>query len=1096
MIGKLIAALILIPLLLLTASLTILQLSPGWLFNPALSASGLRAEYSALKLDLISGHLATRDLRIVEKRDGKPLLDVGAFDLTILWRELLSMDNSRAVLTANAIELYLISEPTANVSEEPGMLPADLSSYQGLVPGNIDISQLTIHWGSPEQVNTTTLTTLSTQALADGQGLVLEVTGQQLDIPIEITARLDNPQLLADNTRKFSFSLLARAPTQAAQLQLDGAISVASGSIDYDADIDFSLANSATLLELLAMEFDLQGTTSLQGHLRGDLHQLALTRADFKLEHAEHYTVTAGGDLNYAFAAVPEFDLSLQASLADITWLEQFSEATLPPLGSTHAGVALTGPLDDLLLNDISLNSDDGAGFTIAAQGQLYLNRLLAGDFGADSNLSLRIAAPELRPLEPWLGTLPIDPGNWTLEAQLLTNDGLLALRELHLHSGDADKLELTLSGSVGDLSGVLDGKVQDIKKIELVAAINSAHSNTLTDLIDIGEQEIPEVGPVAASAVISGTTARLLVTALDVKAGRTADTQLSVSDGFLSMIPLPEFSLLELTLPLAASLSSTSELAGIIDDVVADLGAVEVNAVLQQDPNGMQLNKLALRLHRNNRTLLTVQGSIANLETLAGFNIEGSLSGLETNRLIESILDQDFPQFQAGSLYGQFSLAYNSGSLHIENLDIHNQGAPKVEFRIRGEAQFDDQVSAIDMRLDTNITDTVLLEQLNGVTVQRVRTAIDVASNNNNIELKGSLTVGESVITSDLQLAVDNMKLTQLNGSLSSPELLLRDFGLDQALEKYAEADSDKMDTAKPPKSGFDPQQPLPLHLLPDTEIDINISVAEINGKEPLAKNFKAHITAANQRWAIESSQVNLSNGFVELAAALETAGVEPIWSVNGLVNDLKLRPLIEEFGGGTNVRGDAHAILDIQVKGDTPAKMPATLGGTGGFALEDLRIKGAAYDQLATDTVAWFLTGGVLSEETHFSCLLGEFDFGEGIAKSRVIFAESEHLIAGGKVSLDLNTMMTKISITPRSKRRRFQIPGTLEITGPLNDLSISTSPISTGVDTYVQAITLAPNVAIKIFDRTARFLSDSDDKAVEKEPDLCQQAIAAVR
>lgn len=1094
MFWKLLTGLLLTPLLLLIAVLVLLQTKPAAVLHPLLFAGGLQAEHSALELDLIGGQFSTRDLRVSSRDSTRPLLEAGAFDLQIVWREIMRLDNSNAVLTASAIELYLASEPAQTTSDEPGMLPADLFGYRGLVPGTIDINQVTIHWGSPEQEQITTLDSLSAQMLAGGEGLTLTLAGQQMDIPLEVSAGIDGLQALTNNARQFRLALIARAPDQQAELTLDGTITVADAAIDYTADAAFSLADIATLLELLAIDFDLRGTASLQTHVHGDLHQLWLTGAKLELAQSGQYQATASGDLSYEFSALPVLDLALQATLANMALLEQLSGAPLAALGSASAAVKVSGPLDDLLLRDIALATDDGAGLETAAQGQLHLNRLLNDDFAADSHLSLQIATPGLQPLQQWLGTVPLDPGNWTLRANLLTNNGLLMLQDLHLHSGAPGRQELTLTGAVGDLSGALDGDFQAISNIDLAVALSADQSKSLTDLFDAGEQEIPELGPVTASANISGTLEQLMISALELDSGRAGSTTLSVSGGSISMTPLPQFALRQLQLPLAASLSSTSELSGIIDDVVADLGSVEAAAVLQQDANGLRLNDLTLRLHRGKRTLLTATGSVARLDTLQGINIEGTLSGLETDRLVESVLDKNFPQLQAGSLHGQFSLAYDAGSLSVRGLDIHNRGAPGLEFRIQGKAQFDELVSSVDMHLDTAITEAVLLRELTGGRVQRLQTAIDVVTSNNDIKLQGALTIGDSVLKPDLHLAIDGTTLKCVSGSLYSPALYLRDFGLDQALGKAA--DREEVDSAAPASAGFDPQQPLPLQQLPDTEIDIAIRVDTINGNTPLAKDFSAHITAANQRWAIESSQVKLTNGFIEVAAALDNADKEPSWSLKGLVADLQLHQLITELGGGSDVRGDAHALVDIRVTGAIPAQMPATLAGTGGFALEDLRIKGAAYDQLATDAVAWFLTGGVLNDETHFSCVLGEFDFGAGIATSRVLFAESEHLVAGGRARLDLNTKMADISITPRSKRRKFQIPGTLEIEGPLNDLGISTSPISTGVDTYVQAITIAPNVAINIFDKTARLLTNNETKAKPQEPDRCQQAIAAAR
>ena len=153
--------------------------------------------------------------------------------------------------------------------------------------------------------------------------------------------------------------------------------------------------------------------------------------------------------------------------------------------------------------------------------------------------------------------------------------------------------------------------------------------------------------------------------------------------------------------------------------------------------------------------------------------------------------------------------------------------------------------------------------------------------------------------------------------------------------------------------------------------------------------------------------------------------------------------------------------------------------LDGEFAIAFEDISLKGAAYDRLAVDTLAWFYTGGALADETRFSCVMGKFDLKQGIAASEFIFAESDHLVADGTATIDLPAGELDVAITPRSKRRTFQIPGTIRVRGPIDDPRISTAPISTAVDTSAQVILFAPSMAM-----TALNLFRGDDDAGEEE------------
>ena len=134
--------------------------------------------------------------------------------------------------------------------------------------------------------------------------------------------------------------------------------------------------------------------------------------------------------------------------------------------------------------------------------------------------------------------------------------------------------------------------------------------------------------------------------------------------------------------------------------------------------------------------------------------------------------------------------------------------------------------------------------------------------------------------------------------------------------------------------------------------------------------------------------------------------------------------------------------------------------------------------------------VTGGVLQDETRFGCVLGVFKLSDGIVQSDTLFAESDHLIANGKVRIDLDSKEINLSITPRSKKRAFQIPGTIRVTGSLDNPKFSTSAIATSVDTAAQVVMIAPSIAMRAFDTTLSLLGAAP-KETEQALSPCQQA-----
>jgi len=428
-------------------------------------------------------------------------------------------------------------------------------------------------------------------------------------------------------------------------------------------------------------------------------------------------------------------------------------------------------------------------------------------------------------------------------------------------------------------------------------------------------------------------------------------------------------------------------------------------------------------------------------------------------------------------------TLVGSADGLRLKNIDIRNTGNSQVSFEISGAINNLNDFTAVDLRVEGNVANRPLLRELSGVALAPWRGSVHITGSETDVNLSTQSHFGNTALTGRLKLALGKTGLTALSGTFSSPVLYLQDMGLSLGGEtsRPGQAAAAAAPARKPPAKA----KALPLGDLPKIPLDLRFSLGKIVGANFKGEPLKAHLVFAGGLYELRQLALGHGGGKTRLQASLDARSELPLWVLKGSVLDLQTEALMRDLGIPSDVTGSFNTALDLSASGNTTESIVASLDGSVMLVLEDTTIKGAAYDVLATETVAWFFSGSALEEKTVFTCIMSEFILDHGRARSDELFIASDRMLAVGTADLDFNKMTVDVEITPRSRERTFQIPGKVRVKGPVDNLQVSSPALATASNATTEAVMFVPRVAVKVLGT----LFDGDGKQ-KKEATPCQQ------
>lgn len=1033
-------ALLLAPVLVILLMLPVLYIYGDRLIivvlDRYLASNALQLQRGELQIDWQDGTISGSQLALVHLADQQPIVTVGSLNGQLSLLDLLEADNGQTSVVASQVAVFMSSGEEAETSG--GWLV-----YRNWLPGLVDIDQLLLHSPASEAVPPSALLQLQGRAGKQPGSYDIMASAEHAGDHLSASASLHSVESLGEDRYGLHMSFQVSSRQWDSSLQFDGELREEPDGLHYRGHAGADIKDIKWLLGHLQLDYPLDGALKVQGDVHGDFTRIEVQGLALSLDNGADFYAAANGELQYAFSGSGELDVVVNTELEDIESLMDVVDVDLSGFDAGKASLRLQGRFDDILITDIKLQTGNVDGLELGVLGGIRINDIDTDQLLTDEGVTITASAPGAVHLQHWTGDLGFETGPWQATATLLQIEDRLRITDIQLASDDGAGLTLRAQGAIADAGNIETGDFSSINGIDLAVEVGSATSGRLTRLFAAG---MPELGAVAARARVRGDNKLLQIQG--VEAALTSDGQyrIAASGGSADLYPGSNAILRNLGMTFSAALYSAES--------------------------------------RDNVGELSGDLSISGIEPLKDLSLNLQLKQVSTSRLLQLTTQEfDYPG-ETGLLNGKLTLVGSADGLRLQNIDIRNTGNSQVSFGISGAINNLSDFSAIDLRVEGNVANRPLLRELSGVALAPWRGSVHITGSETDVNLSTQSYFGNTALTGRLKLALDKTGLTALSGTFSSPVLYLQDMGLSLGGEKSRPGQAAAAPVRQPAAKAKG--KALPLGDLPKIPLDLRFSLGKIVGDNFKGEPLQVHLVAGDGLYELRQLALGHGGGKTRLQASLDTRSQLPVWVLKGSVLDLQTEALMRDLGIPSDVTGSFNTALDLSASGNTTESIVASLDGSVMLVLENTTIKGAAYDVLATETVAWFFTGSALEEKTVFTCIMSEFTLDHGRARSDELFIASDRMLAVGTADLDFHKMTVDVEITPRSRQRTFQIPGKVRVKGPVDNLRISSPALVTASNATTEVVTFVPRVAVKVLDT----LFDPKKKQAEATP--CQQLV----
>jgi len=1032
----------------------------------------LRLELRSPSVNVFGGELSAAELHLVPaSHDGPPLLSLMNLSARFPVPGKAGDALSGSALRADAVTVY-----TSDSGKVSRPSPMQSLGYLRWLPSTLDIAQLRLIDASAE---TRVFPLKSVQGRLIEQGnyrLAAEADyeGEPLGITVELLAVDKGWGVTAADVK---VALLA--PESASEVTLAGTLEGTAEHFEYNFAINAYYRDIHDFLRGVDADSRLRGALRLQGTLAGDSSRLMLSDATFLLDNAPDYAFQASGSLEYEFAGDSTIALEALGEITSLASMLEWTGLDLGDFGRTRSSIRLSGSLDKPVVDAFSLTSRSEAGLTLTMDGQLDLFELEVDSGPGARVIAVELKGPSLAALEPWLGKLPYDLGPWRAAGQLSGTRGDLSLHKLVLEAGTPGVIEINATGIVGRIStGRGQQKRIAAEDIDLNLHASVADSLQLNALL--GRDDIPPHHELTAAFAIKGSAEEL-----QLSAGQLAITasDLAVNIGPLSGVVHPgrEFRLSELAAPVLIDISDTAALSQYSRLRLPVLGPVRIGGRLAQQGEALQLLDIKVAIGEG-KPAAEVTGRIGNLATLSDANFSGKISYIDTGTLLATLVPGFSYQASLGGLGGTFKLKERKGKWTLSDLALAaGDKTTLLAFTLEGEVSDLSGLPSIDLDATLRLADPALLQAISGRALKPLSGSLDVVTSPGEIHGTLKALLGDTKISGDTRVQLGDKRVQGIKIALETPLLKLQDFGFYPArFEDKALTDTPAaIDAANRPAVLEGPTQaappapesgpPLLAQLRensPAFPLELSIRIDELSGDSSKLENLQLRISGSGQRYTLQQLTANYNQALAEVRGIIDLNPTPPALSLSAQATALPLGAILRDVGITTNVTGALTILGGVTVMGETAEAMVSSMNGSVALALEKAVLKGAAYDLLATDLLAWIYTGALKEESTRLDCAMAKFALQNGVATTENLFIESTKMVASGSAKFDLVKRRMDLRLTPVSKSRLLQVPSRIRLKGDMSNPKAEISPVAAVADATSSALMLIPELTLKLF------------------------------
>jgi hypothetical protein len=753
------------------------------------------------------------------------------------------------------------------------------------------------------------------------------------------------------------------------------------------------------------------------------------------------------------------YDLDVEIDADKTSLLAERLDVELPldvPLALKHR---IEGDTRALALRQVALEiGARGQRPRIDASGEILFGDWDRPDPLQSVDVTLSTAFADSRAVAALTGIALPELGPLRASARLRTRDGKHRLQAIDLNAGGPTGIELGASGVIERVSLFPQPGVAGIDLRVTASATDSAALNSVFGL----DNAIPALGPVSASAKLSGSDTSITIDDLNLSGGRKGLVQFSASGRFGRLSAADHWQPHDTAVSIGAEAPASAPLAKAFGHDLPELGSVSASATLNDKDGSFGLESARITVSDPDDPIMDARGHVDNLfgKGEIRFDVDLNLDG----RNLAAFADREaLPEL--GPLRGDMHISNRDGSLGIDALKLQSSGSDLLQVNIDGSFLDFADAETLQLRGTLDASDLHLL----GALLDRDWPAIGPVRMDGRIGKSGdahtvaiTLVVDDARLDADLHAGADTPR-PSYTGVVKAQKFFVPGLfeAKDEGDTKQAKDEKDAEERAGPVFS----REPFDFSALRGFDLDVDVDIESFHAERSRMQSAQFRVLLDNGRLSVNSATFRYPRGDLDVAFELDTRQ-QMSFHLAARAKDIDPRRAMDlaETGAARHISADVDIDIDIRGAGNSPHDMAASLDGGIYLTTRNGQMRRSVLDLVFVDLVGW--TVGKVARTTYVdvNCGVADFAIADGVVSTRGLFMDLPDIAITGEGSIDLGNERIDYTFLPRKKSRIIVKADPVQITGSLNDPSVKVIPWKSAATTY-GTLLFAPYVFVGI-------------------------------
>lgn len=317
---------------------------------------------------------------------------------------------------------------------------------------------------------------------------------------------------------------------------------------------------------------------------------------------------------------------------------------------------------------------------------------------------------------------------------------------------------------------------------------------------------------------------------------------------------------------------------------------------------------------------------------------------------------------------------------------------------------------------------------------------------------------LGSSDLSGRITLELEQAVRPLLRAELTSNRLDINELsGAEQGAEAPAE------ETAAAPSGEDDgrviPDTPLPLEGLRGMDMDVTLTVAELDSGTLVARDVGVRVLNNNGLLAIEPVEASVEGGQLSLSTTLDGRTDVGQFETGLNAEGLQLGGLMSAFGAdGGLLEGSLGGDMNLTSAGQTVRDVAGNLNGSINFISTEGKVGVGYLNLIAGDLLSQLPVLATGEDETVLNCVIIAMDVTDGLATTRAVVMDTERMTIRIEGDINLKTEELDLKISPKSKTPGLSLATAIRVGGTFANPSIGPDAL----DVAGKALGLAAGIA----------------------------------